>query len=510
MKNIIASILLCTMVVSATFVITAPVKAASSTITVPDDYPTIQQAVNAAAPSDTVFVRSGTYYEHVTIGKSLTLQGEDRDTTIIDGSGSGSVVYITANYVTISGLTVTNGEYGIHFIANWRIHHVTIRDAIITSNDKRGIYAAHSYYPGAYHVIEDCIISNNGTFGLYAHQFSKSIVRNCEVFGNLAGLAVGWGFDTLITNNKVHHHVVGIDLDAMRDTIVEKNSVYANSRAGIQVRYVYGYNIIRDNIVRNNTIGIDTDTWTSGNRIYHNDLIENTRQANDPYSRNMWDNGYPSGGNYWSDYIGLDLYSGMNQDEPGSDGIGDTPYVFDYGQDSYPLMSPWVIEPPVASTGPDQTVILGETVTLDGSGSSDSDGTIMSYEWDFGDSSTGSGETTTHVYTSAGIYTVALTVTDDDGATDTDILIITVQIPAEATQDLISDVEDINLPGGIENSLVSVLEVAIISLDNGQENAAVNQFNALINLVEAQRGKKITEEQADELIAKAQRIIDNI
>ena len=87
---------------------------------------------------------------------------------------------------------------------------------------------------------------------------------------------------------------------------------------------------------------------------------------------------------------------------------------------------------------------------------------------------------------------------------------MTVQIPAEATQDFISDIEDIDLPVGVENSLVSVLEVAIISLDNGQENAAVNKFNAFINLVEAQRGKKITEEQADELIAKAQRIIDNI
>jgi hypothetical protein len=54
-----------------------------------------------------------------------------------------------------------------------------------------------------------------------------------------------------------------------------------------------------------------------------------------------WDDGYPSGGNYWSDYTGVDLYSGVNQDEPGSDRIGDTPYVFDYHQDNYPLMEPW-------------------------------------------------------------------------------------------------------------------------------------------------------------------------
>jgi len=61
----------------------------------------------------------------------------------------------------------------------------------------------------------------------------------------------------------------------------------------------------------------------------------------------------------------------------------------------------------------------GETVSFDGSGSTDSDGTISSYEWDFGDGSTATGQTTSHSYSSSGDYTVTLTVTDDKGATDT-------------------------------------------------------------------------------------------
>jgi hypothetical protein len=53
----------------------------------------------------------------------------------------------------------------------------------------------------------------------------------------------------------------------------------------------------------------------------------------------MWDNGYPSGGNYWSDYTGTDLYSGPYQNETGSDGIGDTSYDIDVNnRDNYPLM----------------------------------------------------------------------------------------------------------------------------------------------------------------------------
>lgn len=83
--------------------------------------------------------------------------------------------------------------------------------------------------------------------------------------------------------------------------------------------------------------------------------------------------------------------------------------------------------PPTASfTVNDSTPSVGQTVEFDASGSSDSDGSIANYDWDFGDGTTGSGETTTHSYGSAGTYTVTLTVTDDDGATDTATETVTV------------------------------------------------------------------------------------
>jgi hypothetical protein len=59
-------------------------------------------------------------------------------------------------------------------------------------------------------------------------------------------------------------------------------------------------------------------------------------------SVNAWDDGYPSGGNYWSDYTGVDLRKGPYQNETGSDGIGDTPYSIDSDNaDRYPLMNLW-------------------------------------------------------------------------------------------------------------------------------------------------------------------------
>ncbi|UCH94401.1 MAG: PKD domain-containing protein [Candidatus Aminicenantes bacterium] len=82
--------------------------------------------------------------------------------------------------------------------------------------------------------------------------------------------------------------------------------------------------------------------------------------------------------------------------------------------------------PPVADAGPDQTVNEGEQVTFDGSGSYDPDGTITSYEWDFGDGNTDTGMIVIHTYSSAGTYTATLTVTDNGGLTDDDTAIITV------------------------------------------------------------------------------------
>jgi len=113
-------------------------------------------------------------------------------------------------------------------------------------------------------------------------------------------------------------------------------------------------NIIKGNTIRNYCYGIGFDE-SSTNMIYHNNFIDNKNQVYDlswkywdvEPSLNTWDDGYPSGGNYWSDYAGIDESSGPFQDETGSDGIGDTPYVIDENnQDNYPLMNPWTPTPP--------------------------------------------------------------------------------------------------------------------------------------------------------------------
>ena len=75
-------------------------------IIVPDDFPTINQAIQNAIDGDTVLVRQGMYNEIVVIDKAITLRGEDADSTIINGDKAGTVIQIQRDNVTVTGLTI--------------------------------------------------------------------------------------------------------------------------------------------------------------------------------------------------------------------------------------------------------------------------------------------------------------------------------------------------------------------------------------------------------------------
>lgn len=142
-------------------------------------------------------------------------------------------------------------------------------------------------------------------------------------------------------------------------------------------------------------------------------------------------------------------------------------------------------QPPVANAGPDQEVVLGSPVTLNGSASTD-DKAITSYDWDFGDGNMGSGVEVMHTYSTSGMFTVTLEVSDADGASDVDQAVVTVQTPADATQDLIDDVDGLvpgTLNSGQGNALTTKLANAIAKLNGGMTTAGCNQLQAFINQV---------------------------
>jgi len=113
-----------------------------------------------------------------------------------------------------------------------------------------------------------------------------------------------------------------------------------NGESGIYIWDSPDCEITNCNIYNNNEYGVQMSWGAYDNLVYHNNFINNPIQGGDQESSSQWDNDYPSGGNYWNDYTGEDDYSGPDQDIPGSDGIGDTPYAISGNQDNYPLMEP--------------------------------------------------------------------------------------------------------------------------------------------------------------------------
>lgn len=167
--------------------------------------------------------------------------------------------------------------------------------------------------------------------------------------------------------------------------------------------------------------------------------------------------------------------------------------------------------PSAAIAGGDRTLITNEEAEFDGSGSTDADGTISSFSWDWGDSSAaGSGSVADHKWSVAGEYTVTLTVTDDDGATGQVTAKVFVKEPAAAVDDTVDVVVGMALDSGVQTGLVAKLNEASDKLEQGQPTTAKNKLNAFINQVQAQKGKKISDAQADVLIGMAEWIIDNI
>ena len=197
----------------------------------------------------------------------------------------------------------------------------------------------------------------------------RMIVENNHL--NTQGILLAWTTDSQITNNDISNsYGDGIILNYASDNQITQNNINSNSEAGISLSYssqntVSGNfitgnqeglylllsvsnNTISENNITENDVGISIHT-SSNNRIYHNNFVNNIKQVYDvgwqgigqlfpgiPHpSENIWDNNFPSGGNYWSDYS--TQYSAAK--ELDSSGIWNAPYVVDENnQDRYPLM----------------------------------------------------------------------------------------------------------------------------------------------------------------------------
>ena len=272
----------------------------AGTIIVPDDYPTIQQAINHASFNYTIFVKNGIYYERIVINETVSLVGESRSATIIDGGGLDAVVKITAIDVTVRKFTIRNSGF-----------ESIDAGVLIVSNRSR--------------VVGNEI--NDNAWGVALTGRANAIISGNIIAGEDHSMGNSWGG--------------GIFLQHSHCNIITGNEIQCVEDNGIYLWGNCSNNRILGNSFENQFFsGINLDG--SNNEIHHNNFMETSSQVYLKRGVNVWNDDYPFGGNYWSDYSGTDLFSGISQNETGSDGFGDSPYAIDSSNiDNYPLMQPF-------------------------------------------------------------------------------------------------------------------------------------------------------------------------
>ena len=488
-KGVLISTLMMVSIIALalSLLLTEPASASPGNIIyVPDNYPTIQSAVDNASPGDTIYVRNGVYQENVVVNKFLTLIGQSNTATKVVGGFK-----VTADNVVIENFAIAGGyewdpdgaglggayKAGIYvtscgnaLIFNNRIENILGGTGGAGGSDNysggvggvgAGIYLASStgdnltsntldnirggtggtgYWYGAggaggvgtgvylssstgdnltSNTLDNIRGGTGGTGGAYgwkgADQVGFGIYLDGSSENNYMGVS-GSEFNTLDGNPILYfYNKTGLVIEdytltarsnptnygkivliSCANSRVENNTIRnyvgisgdtggqrASGGAGGVGTGVYLSSSTGDNLTSNTIDNIRGGTGGTGgkygsggaggvgygfylessdnNRIYHNSFINNSPQARDNGS-NYWDNGYPSGGNYWSDYTGVDNYMGENQNIPGSDGVGDTPYNISGGsnRDRYPLVvvAPILVWPALGENINDNTPTL--------------------------------------------------------------------------------------------------------------------------------------------------------
>jgi len=283
----------------------------------------------------------------------------ERDNIVIDGAGyvvegaenqlAKGIDLSRRSNVTVRNVKIRKFEYGI-WLEDSLNNHIYGNEI---SNNRYGIVLWDSSNTEMY---ENDVIANR-LYGVILHWSSNNILRRNNIADNQYNFGV-WGANlsdfineidasNMVDGKPIYYWINKQDRDVPVDAgylalinctgITIQNLNLAKNGQGILLVFTTD-STITENKIQDNDYGI----WihmSSKNSIHHNIFVDNTEQVRSKNSTNAWDAGYPSGGNYWSDYSGVDLYHGSSQNIIGGDGLGDTPYFIDVdNRDRYPLV----------------------------------------------------------------------------------------------------------------------------------------------------------------------------
>ncbi len=234
----------------------------------------------------------------------------------------GIVITSNSGFSAANGVTGGNGTVANPFvIQGWEI-------------DTGTYYGIDIRYTSAFFVIRDVYV-HGLTYGISFTQVLHGSIENCTVSGNDRGIELEGSTNSTIAGNQIMSDTLGINLYWSSNT-----QIFGNNFAG-DAQWIATYLNGLIHVFHNNFLTLSN---TPGIAI---------SESQEP---TYFDNGYPSGGNFWYNYAGVDDCSGPGQNIcPRPDGIGDTPYQIDLiDQDNYPLMKPYGPSPsagPVWPTG---------------------------------------------------------------------------------------------------------------------------------------------------------------
>ena len=271
-------------------------------------------------PQSAPIQRSGNLYTlTANVQNCIVIQ---KDNVIVDGRdftlqdlGNGTGIDLTGRRnVTISNIEITGCLYGIK----------------LNSSSNNFIFGNNINY-SALHGIALFSSSNNNTISgnKITYNYYEGIFMN------------GSSYNAIFGNNIKGNNEDGISVSYYSSSnTISGNNITDNMEHGIALHYSSNNNISGNTLENNFVFDIFLD-FSSSNIFYHNNIYDRAYVTTYSLLKNTWDDGYPAGGNYWSDYKGKDLHSGPYQNKTGSDGIGDTAYTIATNNvDHYPLMTP--------------------------------------------------------------------------------------------------------------------------------------------------------------------------
>jgi len=325
---------------------------ASETLVVPDTYSSIQEAIDDASAGDTILVRAGVYYENLVVDEPVNMVGENKENTIIIGTGNvtrgqQTVVTLASENIKISGFTIKSQNY-----SNANLHasgisveadNCEIKNNII-SNTYYGIFCSTQ----SEIIITQNQITENLKDGIRFCGGSLNIISQNNISENAKGGIALEGYSITISENQITNNARGIGMGASY-SLVFGNNIANNSE--FNFFFAGSNNIVCSNNISNSNWGVYFSPYFAApaeNKFYHNNFINNQVNVGgtSAYNAQEWDNDFPSRGNYWSDYSARFPQAVELNDS----GIWDTKYeIAENHTDKQPLVLPFDVS---AGTAP--------------------------------------------------------------------------------------------------------------------------------------------------------------